>query len=263
MPDTPVDELPELTETAAQPAALPWAEVSCEHFQLLRLAPLPVDRSTGARPLRFVQLGRAERHSPALSLLRLQLQLPNEQARKEQNQLDVWLDHEQRAVRVQPPGGLHVEPGNRGIGRLVLAKAAEWAQRHGPQYRLEGAELAARESLAPDLRERRDHALRTLGLDVEYADAQFQGGRYKSTSVGQLHSQWNADKIQAVSLLDAAQLLQNADQSLQEQAVKVRKLEERISLFQREDSGLRFTIACLIAFAVFQAGLLIWIATHR
>jgi hypothetical protein len=26
---------------------------------------------------------------------------------------------------------------------------------------------------------------------------------------------------------------------------------------------LRFTITCLVAFAVFQAGLLIWIATHR
>ncbi|MGV8710757.1 hypothetical protein ACV35Q_31675, partial [Pseudomonas aeruginosa] len=30
----------------------------------------------------------------------------------------------------------------------------------------------------------------------------------------------------------------------------------------RDDTSLRFTIACLTAFAVFQAGLLIWIATH-
>ncbi|MGV2837332.1 hypothetical protein ACNPOQ_26715, partial [Pseudomonas shirazensis] len=28
------------------------------------------------------------------------------------------------------------------------------------------------------------------------------------------------------------------------------------------DGGLRFTITCLVAFAVFQAGLLIWIATR-
>lgn len=33
--------------------------------------------------------------------------------------------------------------------------------------------------------------------------------------------------------------------------------------YKREDSGLRFTITCLVAFAVFQAGLLIWIATQR
>ncbi|MEK1839763.1 MAG: hypothetical protein AAAB23_31035, partial [Pseudomonas sp.] len=36
-----------------------------------------------------------------------------------------------------------------------------------------------------------------------------------------------------------------------------------VSKYKREDTGLRFTIICLVAFAVFQAGLLIWIATHR
>ena len=57
-------------------------------------------------------------------------------------------------------------------------------------------------------------------------------------------------------------MLQQADQSLREQEVKVRKLEERIEVFKREDNGLRFTITCLVAFCVFQAGLLIWIATR-
>ena len=57
-------------------------------------------------------------------------------------------------------------------------------------------------------------------------------------------------------------MLQQADQSLREQEVKVRKLEARIDVFKREDGGLRFTITCLVAFCVFQAGLLIWIATR-
>ncbi len=38
--------------------------------------------------------------------------------------------------------------------------------------------------------------------------------------------------------------------------------DERVAKYRREDSGLRFTITCLVAFAVFQAGLLIWIATR-
>ena len=45
--------------------------------------------------------------------------------------------------------------------------------------------------------------------------------------------------------------------------VKLRKQEEKVTKYKREDTGLRFTITCLVAFAVFQAGLLIWIATHR
>ena len=74
---------------------------------------------------------------------------------------------------------------------------------------------------------------------------------------------WNTEKVQFVEILEAAQMLQQAEQNLAEQEVKLKKQEEKVSKFKREDAGLRFTITCLVAFAVFQAGLLIWIATHR
>ena len=73
--------------------AHPWAELGPEQFSLLRLAPLPIDRHTGPRPLRFIQMGRLERQSPRQSLLRLTLQLPGQKVRKEQNVLELWLDH--------------------------------------------------------------------------------------------------------------------------------------------------------------------------
>jgi hypothetical protein len=57
-------------------------------------------------------------------------------------------------------------------------------------------------------------------------------------------------------------MLQQADQNLREQESKLRKLSERIDRFRREDGSLRFTITCLVAFCLFQAGLLIWIATR-
>jgi hypothetical protein len=57
-------------------------------------------------------------------------------------------------------------------------------------------------------------------------------------------------------------MLQQAEQNLQEKEAQLREREERVAKYQREDSGLRFTITCLVAFAVFQAGLLIWIATR-
>ncbi|WP_219727409.1 hypothetical protein, partial [Vibrio vulnificus] len=69
--------------------AHPCADRAPDPFRLLPLAPLPTDRATGARPLRFVQLGRVERHSADQSLLRLSIQVPGLMLRKEQNLLEV------------------------------------------------------------------------------------------------------------------------------------------------------------------------------
>lgn len=97
-------------EEAEKKPPHPWAELAPEHFRLLRLAPLPTDRATGARPLRFVQLGRVERHSADQSLLRLSIQVPGLMLRKEQNLLEVWADHRNKEVRFGSDAGLSLEP---------------------------------------------------------------------------------------------------------------------------------------------------------
>ncbi|MCW1247099.1 hypothetical protein OC610_21975, partial [Pseudomonas sp. SAICEU22] len=81
--------------------------------------------------------------------------------------------------------------------------------------------------------------------------------------VGDLSGDWNTEKLQFVEILEAAQMLQQAEQNLAEQEVKLKQQEEKVNKFKREDTGLRFTITCLVAFAMFQAGLLIWIATRH
>ncbi|KMM79127.1 hypothetical protein [Pseudomonas deceptionensis] len=263
MSDTPSQ--PAEPEAAAPPEAppLPWAEVQPEHFRLLRLAPLQTDRHTGGRPLRFVQFGHAERHSKDISLLRLNIALPGQRVRSEQNHLDVWADHVTHRVRISPERGMQIEPLNRGIGRFVLARAVQWAQKRWSHYRIDATELASKDALSEDSRLRRDHFLRIHGFDVVYADAQFLKARIEDVKVGELLDSWNAEKLQFLEILDAAQMLQQAEQNLQEQDVKLRDKEEKLSKYQREETGLRFTITCLVAFTVFQAGLLIWIATHR
>lgn len=60
-----------------------------------------------------------------------------------------------------------------------------------------------------------------------------------------------------IDLLDCGAMLQQADQNLHEQQVKIGKLEHRVEAPKREDSGSRFTIARLVALTLFQAGLLI------
>jgi len=258
---------PESTADAAEdaptPVELPWADVQAEHFKLLRLTPLTTDRATGARPLRFVQFGYAERHSKERSLLRLEIQLPGQRVRKEQNRLDVWVDHSTKRVHFEPESGLQIEPANRGIGRFLAAQAAIWAQKKGSHYRVDGAALQNKDALNEDTRLRRDHFLKVQGFEVAYADPLHLKGSYKDVQVGELRSQWNSEKLQFVEILEAAQMLQTAEQNLQEQEVKLRQQEERVSKFKREDTGLRFTITCLVAFAMFQAGLLIWIATRH
>ena len=263
MSDTPTP--PAGTEEPATPEAItrPWADVQPEHFKMLRLAPLPTDRSTGARPLRFVQFGYTERHNKDFSLLRLSLLLPNQKVRKEQNHLDVWVNHTSKRVHFGPDSGLQIEPLNRGIGRFLAAQGINWAKRRWPAYTVDGMDLNNQDALNEDTRLRRDHFLRVHGFDVVYADAQHLKGSVKEVQVGDLLGDWNSEKLQIVEILEAAQMLQQAEQNLAEQEVKLKKQEDKVSKFKREDAGLRFTITCLVAFAVFQAGLLIWIATHR
>ncbi|ATP49098.1 hypothetical protein PZ739_07055 [Pseudomonas kermanshahensis] len=243
-------------------AALPWADLAAEHFQLLRLAPLPTDRATGARPLRFVQFGYAERHDKAHSLLRMEIQLPGQKVRKEQNHLDIRVDHAERLVRIGSDQGLQLEPLNRGIGRFMLAQAVQWLQRRWSHYRVEGMALPSKDALSEDSRLRRDQFLRGVGIEVEYEDPQHLKGRTVEATVGQLKGAWSSERLQRVEILDAANLLQQADQQLQELEGQLRERDERVAKYRREDGGLRFTITCLVAFAMFQAGLLIWIATR-
>lgn len=249
------------SEEVAEPAH-PWAELAPEHFLLLRLAPLPTDRHTGARPLRFIQLGRVERQSKQQSLLRLTLQLPGQRVRPEQNILDVWADHEQRIVRFGPDKGLSIEPENRGLGRFLLAQGIAWARQHFAHYQVESTPLPSKSAFSDEARARRDHCLKAQGFTVEYLDPLNIKAQCNAPRVSSLHSDWQSEKVQIIQLLDAAGMLQQADQSLHELDVKVRKLTERIELFKREDGSLRFTITCLVAFCMFQAGLLIWMATR-
>ncbi|MNP23828.1 hypothetical protein D3C76_1165520 [compost metagenome] len=97
---------------------------------------------------------------------------------------------------------------------------------------------------------------------MQYEDSQHLKGRTADMTVGQLKAAWSNERLQRVEILDAANLLQQADQQLQEKEGQLRERDERVAKYQREDGGLRFTITCLVAFAVFQAGLLIWIATR-
>lgn len=240
----------------------PWSGLAPEHFDLLRLSPLPVDRHTGARPLRFVELGRIERHSPELSMLRLVVNLPDQHLRKARNMLEVWVDHRSKEVRFGPDSGLQVEPPNRGLGRFLMAQGIAWVRQKWTHYRVEGGALPAKDALNDEMRLRRDHALKAQGFTVTYLDSLQMKATYGAGHVSELHADWHDQKVQYIGLAEAAMMLQQADQNLQHQALELRKLEERVDIYKRDDSGLRFTIACLVAFAVFQAGLLIWIATR-
>ena len=262
MTDAPAAVEPAEAPQAPDSASLPWDDLAVEHFQLLRLAPLPTDRNSGARPLRFVEFGHAERHDKVHSLLRLEIRLPGQKVRKEQNQLDVRVDHAERRVSIGSDSGLQLEPLNRGLGRFLLGQAVQWLQRRWSHYKVEGMALPNRDAMNEDTRLRRDRFLTATGIEVEYVDPQHLKGSTVETIVGQLKGGWNTEKVQRVDMLEAAGMLQQAEQQLLEKEAQLRERDERVAKYRREDSGLRFTITCLVAFAVFQAGLLIWIATR-
>lgn len=240
----------------------PWSTLPDEQLRLLRLAPLPADRYTGSRPLRFVQLGRLARHSPDQSYLRLTINLPGIMTRKGDNVLEVWIDHRRKEVRFGPDKGMHLEPINRGLGRFLLAQGIAWAQQRCAHYTVEGGVLGIKDVLSEDARLRRDHFLKAQGFDLDYADAQQAKATYSAPRVSSLRGDWNKEKVQSIELMDAAAMLEHADHNLREQDVKLLKLQQRIDSLRREDGTQRFTIACLVAFCVFQAGLFIWMASR-
>ncbi|MGY4532552.1 hypothetical protein ACVW0Y_001676 [Pseudomonas sp. TE3786] len=240
----------------------PWIALPDEQFRLLRLAPLPTDSYTGTRPLRFVQMGRLTRHSPDQSFLRLSISLPGIMTRKGDNALEVWIDHRRKEVRFGPDKGLHLEPINRGLGRFLLAQGIAWAQQRCAHYTVEGGALALKDVLSEDARLRRDHFLKAQGFDIDYTDPQQAKATYSAPRVSALRSDWNKEKVQSIELLDAAAMLEQADHNLREQDSKILKQQQRIDSLRREDGTQRFTIACLVAFCVFQAGLFIWMASR-
>ncbi|MBB3101788.1 hypothetical protein [Azomonas macrocytogenes] len=253
MNQTPPPEEPEAID--------PWPDLAPEHFELLRLAPLPIERSTGQRPLHFARFGRAECNNVRQSLLHLDIRLPGQTAHGEMNRLDVQVDHQRKAIRFGKYP-LVVEPQNRGLGRFLLAQGIAWAQRRWASYAVEGGELPPRDASTEESRQRRDHVLHSQGFQIDYEEGQENQVRYGATRVGALDANWNIGRVQIVDTLEAANLLEQAERSLNEQQASILRLEERLGLLRREDGALRFAIICLVVFVVFQAGLLIWIATR-
>lgn len=260
------DSSPSPDESEAQapatPQPHPWAELAPDRFRLLRLAPLSTDRDTGQRPLRFVELAQVERHTPQMSLMKLFVRLPGQILSKKHNVLEIWVDHRAKELRFGPDTGLHIEPVNRGIGRFLLAQGALWAQKRWAHYLVEGGALPAKDITGEDMRLRRDHCLLSQGFDVLYPESQQLKATYAAPRVSSLRPDWNSEKVQILDLKDAAAMLEQADRTLLEQENKIRDIQERLNKVRREDGTLRFTIACLIVFSLFQAGLLIWIATR-
>ena len=256
MPETP--ESPSHTEQILE-LKRQWAELPVRQWQLLRLAPLATERGTGARPLRFAELTRCERHSPSLSVLRLRVQLPAQLLHREQNVLEVWLDHGLRTLEFGPASGLQIEPSNRGLGRFLAAQGILWAQQRCGHYQVLGGDFAAKDSFDENLRKRRDHMLEALGFTVTHDDLTPVKGSYSAALVSTLQGEWNHEKVQQVGLLDAGKMLQQADQTLAEQALKLRQRDEQLAASQRDEGTLRFTISSLVVFCLFQAALLLWL----
>lgn len=254
----PIDEN---TPPPAPTQPNPWADLQPEQFQLLRLAPLPTDRDTGARPLRFVEFASVERHSAEQSLLRLSVRLPDVRLPSNRNLLEVWADHASKTVRFGPEDGLLTEPENRGLGRFLLAQGAAWAQRRWGHYLIEGGSISSR-GMSSEARHRRDHCLQTQGFDVTYPEPLQPKALYAAPRVSALRADWNVEKVQVIEVLECAAMLEQADHNLLEQETRISDMQERMNKLRRDDGTLRFNIACLVAFALFQAGLLIWIATR-
>lgn len=239
-----------------------WSSLAAERHQLIRLAPLPADRETGLRPLLFGTFGRVSRHSDSQSMLKLTVELTNQKATKGFNQLEVWVDHERKEIRFLPEEGFRTEPANRGLGRFMIAMAARWAKQKCAHYTVQNTPLLSKFVPNDNARLRRDYALQAQGFTVSYEDGVQMRANCSAPRVSQIHTDWNNEKIRIIETPETADILQTADKNMREQEVQLKKLAEQVEFLRRDDNSLRFTITMLVVFAVFQAALLIWMATR-
>ncbi len=236
-----------------------WANLQPNQFQLLRLSPLPIEKGSGARQLRFARLGRVERHHPQQSMLRMSIELPGHVLHKEHNRLELWADHRHRELRMGLDSGVQIEPANRGLGRLLLAQGVIWAKQRWGSYQVVGGPLPAKGSLDDNSKARRDRVMKALGVKLTFEDALQLKGHYSAGKVSELSSDWNQEKTQIVDLLEAGLMLQQADQSLHEQALKIRQAEDRVAAFKRNESSLRFSVNALLGLCGFLTLLLLFL----
>ncbi len=235
--------------------AIDWPELTAGQFSLLCLPALPTDAHTGLRPLRFLRLGQAECHTPEFSLLSLDAQTPQQTAGR--NRLEVRVDHRSHQVCLAEPL-LVTEPPNHGLGRFLLAQGIQWAIQHWPDYQLERMALPASAVPSESDRLRRDNALQSQGFQITYEE---EGLAWlDSVPVSSLNPHWNQERVQRLGLLEAAGLLEQADQLRTRQQKEVRQLGQQLDSLRHEENALRFAIGCLIVFTLFQAVLLVWMA---
>lgn len=239
-----------------------WGSLPAERHQLIRLSPLPADRETGLRPLLFGTFGRVSRHSDSQSMLKLTVDLTNQKAGKGLNQLEVWVNHDSKEIRFLPEEGFRTEPANRGLGRFMIALAARWVRRKWAHYTVQSTPLLLKYVPTDNARLRRDYALQAQGFTVAYEDGVQMRANCSAPRANQIHTDWNSEKIRIIETNETAEILQSADKNLHEQESQIKKLTERVEFLQRDDNTLRFTITMLVVFAVFQAALLIWMATR-
>lgn len=256
------DEAAEQPESALQRYQREWSKLPYERSSLLRLAALPADRTTGLRPLMFASLDKVSRHNKEVSLLRLRLRLPGSKEEKGLNQLDVWVDHKSKEISLVPEHGLHLAPANRGLGRFMLASIVRWCSPSWSEYSLPPVALKSRLVADDAARLRRDHALQAQGFTLTYEDAVKMSAVCSAMKLEQLHSEWNKDKVRELDNLEVAQLLHTSDMNLKAQTAQINQLLEQQASLKRDDNTLRFTIVTLIFFSIFQACLLIWMASR-
>lgn len=239
-----------------------WGALAPEQQQLIRLAALPADRETGLRPLMFATLGRVSRHSAEFSMLKLSIEISGMKHAKGVNELEVWVDHARKEVSFLPEDGLRTEPANRGLGRFMIALAARWLQHKCAHYKVQSIPLQTKYISNDNARLRRDYSLQAQGFTVSYEDGLQMKANCSAARASQIHKDWNIDKVRIVNVSDSAEILQSADKTIREQERELKKITEQLAVFQREDNALKFTISMLVIFAVFQAVLLIWMATR-
>ncbi|WP_339842876.1 hypothetical protein [uncultured Halopseudomonas sp.] len=248
----------EKTDLPAKPARDPFARMRVADLYWIQLKPVFKNRKM-TQPERLARVTVFHDQAAHLEVLRLQIQLEGEPLAEGANHMEVLVDHRNQRVRFAPVSGLRMQPAQRGMGGFLLAQLIQWCQHRYGEYAVAPIQLQDASTAGEEVMQVRGKLLSRAGFEVSEPEDPTAVGHARAAKVEELISQWNSERIGMVHVAELLGQLREQEALNLKQTAQTAQLQRTIDLYKSNDTGQRFAIGCLIAFAVFQALMLLWI----
>ncbi len=204
---------------------------------------------------RLVQILVTNQRAGKLELLRLEVRT-DEPSVPGSNRMELLVDHGKQRLRFTAEG-VQIAPARRGLGGFLLARLIDWCHQTCPEYMVTPRLLHNDTAMDNEAIKARDKLLRRAGFEIQALD----DGRTRAQvrRAADLISTWDTQRVEPIEISELLRRLREQETEKLKLQAQTITLRAQIDQLRRSDLGSRFAIGCLVALAIFQALLLLWV----